>query len=481
MTEFETRLSACLEALREGRWDVDECLRRYPEDAATLHPHLLAAAAVAHAYEAQPRAKFVRDARQRFLVASGQHLQEAFDHEPDPSFFAAARVRFLMTAHKMKAGQREQRRRLIPFMERNFRPLAVGMAVLVMFLSFSTYTVSSASNALPGDWQYSVKLQTERVRLALAMSDGARRDVQLDIADERAHEIERLARHHRHVSQSVIRRMVDQTQPLVDDAGQNWNSQDLARLETVSERQKTALSQAQPVIDPAAHGEVAMAVDLSQKGVEVSNHLLADRPDAPPRVITPGVPLSALDTTPTPDVSAPPTDTPVASTTPRATPTAGADPSRTPGASQITVDKTPVLVRGKIAWMRLSVGHIMALIPSPADGWNIAGLDVADGPQPAPTLVKLSNADGTSLITLNPMKGDLYWFIAINGRFDEVQMRIAQADGSVNVADEDYLRTVYGDAAAVPLYVLKSIEYTLPSTATPEPSETPAAEPTATP
>jgi hypothetical protein len=471
MSEFETRLSDCLEALRAGRCDVDECLRRYPADAAALRPHLLAAVAVARAFDAPPREAFASAARERFLVASGQRLQEAFDHEPEPSFFAAARVRFLMAAHKMKAGEREQRRRVTPFMERHFRALATGMAVVVMMLSFSTYTVSSAGGALPGDWQYSVKLQTERVRLALATSDGARRDVKLDIAEERAREIERLAQLHRHIGQDVIQRMVDQTQPLVDDAGQSWNSEDLARLETVAERQKTALNQAQPVIDAAAHAEVAAAVDLSQKGVALSNQLLSTRTDAPARVITPAVPLSALDTTPTATETPPaPTATPVASSTPGASPT----PSRTPGSGEIAVDATPVTVRGKISWMRLSVGHIMALIPSPADGWNINGIDVADGPQRAPKLVKLSNTDGTSLITLNPANGDMYWFIAVNGRFDEVQMRIAQRDGSVNVADEDYLRTVFGDAATVPLYVLKSIEYIPPPTATPEPSETPA-------
>jgi len=471
MSEFETRLSDCLEALREGRWDVDECLRRYPADAAALRPHLLAAAAVARAFDAPPREAFARTARERFLVASGQRLQEAFGHEPDPSFFAAARVRFLMAAHKMKAGEREQRRRLAPFVGRHFRGLAAGMAVIVMMLSFSTYTVSSASSALPGDWQYSVKLQTERVRLALASSDGARRDIKLDIAEERAHEIERLARLHRHIGQSVIQRMVEQTQPLIEDAGQSWNSDDLARLEAVAERQKTALSQAEPVIDPAAHADVAAAVVLSQKGVALSYQLLSTRPDAPVRVITPAVPLSALDTTPTVTETPPPSETPEASSTAGASPT----PSRTPTSSQIDVGATPVLVRGKISWIRLSVGHIMALIPSPTDGWNVNGVDVADGPQPAPTLVKLSNADGTSLITINPTNGDMYWFIAVNGRFDEVQMRIAQHDGSVFVADEDYLGTVYGDAAAVPLYVLKNIEYIPPATPTPEPTETPAA------
>ena len=35
MNEFEQRLQECLEALTQGRWDLDECLRRWtPEDLA---------------------------------------------------------------------------------------------------------------------------------------------------------------------------------------------------------------------------------------------------------------------------------------------------------------------------------------------------------------------------------------------------------------------------------------------------------------
>jgi len=161
MTEFETRLSECLEALREGRWDIDECLRRYPEHADALRPHLLAAASVMQAFgEAAPRDEFARTARERFLIASGERLTEAFDAEPDPSFFAAARMRFLMAAQKMRIGETRKAGRLVPFFETHFRALASAAAVVVALLSFSTYTVASASSALPGDWQYPVKLQT---------------------------------------------------------------------------------------------------------------------------------------------------------------------------------------------------------------------------------------------------------------------------------------------------------------------------------
>ena len=62
--------------------------------------------------------------------------------------------------------------------------------------------------------------------------------------------------------------------------------------------------------------------------------------------------------------------------------------------------------------------RLTTLIPSEADGWHITGINVANGPVSAPTLVKLSNADGTSLITLSPRTGDTYWFILTNGVFD---------------------------------------------------------------
>jgi hypothetical protein len=192
MSEFETRLHECLEALSQGRWDLDDCLRHNPEHAAELRPLLLAASMTARAYDVQPRAEFAAKARERFLIASGQRLQEAMDIEPSPTLFAAARVRFLMTAQRMKLGERATQRapRRVPMFGSPFRALAGGMAAVVVLLGASTYTVSSASAALPGDWQYPIKLQTERVRVSLALTDDAKRNVRLDIAEERVSEIE---------------------------------------------------------------------------------------------------------------------------------------------------------------------------------------------------------------------------------------------------------------------------------------------------
>ncbi len=280
MTEFEARLSECLEALREGRWDIGECLQRYPEHADALRPHLLAAASVMQAYGGTaPSGEFARRARERFLIASGQRLQEALDADPEPSFFAAARMRFLLAAQRMRFAEPRRARRLLPFFETHFRAAASAAAVLVLMLSFSTYTVASAANALPGDWRYPVKLQTERVRLVFAFSDSAKRDVKLDRAEERASEIQELTKRGRIIGPGVIDRLVEQTQPLVDDAGSEWNSEDLARLESVAEHEQLALKQAKEQVHPDAQDELAAAQDLSRQAIALSNEILIGASD----------------------------------------------------------------------------------------------------------------------------------------------------------------------------------------------------------
>ena len=475
MNEFEARLSECLEALREGRSDIDECLRRYPEHAVELRPHLLAASKLMAAYgEPTPSEKFARDARERFLVASGERLQEAFDVEPSPSFFVAARVRFLAAAHQMRMARQGGESRIARLFQPHARAMASAAAVLIAALSFSTYTVASADNSLPGDWQYPVKLQTERVRLALAFSDGSKRGVKLDIAEERAREIEQLTRRGRIIGPGVLDRLAEQTKPLVDDAGADWNTSDVARLHTLAEREQVALKQAEPHIDPTAHEELAQARDVSEEAVVRSDSILVARPDALPRVVTPSVPLAALtEATSTPEpvteTATPEASSTASSSTPETTLTA------TPTPAGVRVDETPEDASGAVSWIRLAAARFTTLIPSQADGWTISGMDVAAGPAPVPSLIKLTNVNGTSLITFNVKTGNMYWFIARGGRFDEIQMRVQRDDGQIVVADADYLHLVYGDSATIPLYVMEHIEVA------PEPTATPQREPSATP
>lgn len=481
MTEFETRLNDCLEALTEGRWDVDECIRRNPEHAAELRPHLEAAAMLARAYETQPRPEFATAARERFLIATGQRLQEALDTDPEPAFFAAARLRFLMAAQRAKLGERARQPRHVPIFGSPIRALASGMAAVVLFLSFSTYTVASASSSLPGDWQYPVKLETERVRVALAFSDDSKRGVKLDNAQERVHEIKELTKRGKIIGPGVLDRLVEQTQPLVDDAqGGDWGTDDVARLQELAETQKQALHEAEPQIAPDAQDELAQAVDVSKNGVDVATRLIFADPVRPPTVLTPHVKLTPTRSVSTPMILAPSTATPEASSAPTngETPVATVEtPIAVPTTAAIVISATPFGSRNNVRLYQVTAGSVMVLVPGAEDGWFL--IDAAGNG--VPQLLRFANKPGapsvadSSMVVLNTLNGDMYWEVNRGGRVDEVQMRITKSNG-IFVVDRDILRSAYGDAANIPLYILDSIE--VASEATPTAAATPRAEAT---
>jgi hypothetical protein len=455
--EFEARLEACLEALREGRADIDELLRRCPEHADALRPHLIAASKLVRAYGGvRPSGEFAAKSRERFLVASGQRLREAFDTEPSPSFFAAARVKFLMAAQRMKLGERAPSRvRGLPLFGTPFRALASAGAAMVMFLGLSTYTVASADAALPGDWRYPVKLQTERVRLALAFSADAKQDVRIDIAAERVDEIEQLTARGRIIGPGVIDRLRDQTAPIIEDL-EKLDTGELARVYAITQKSNTVLDRASAQVAPEAQPALEEVRALVKAGAVQSGEMLVNT--GPGAVLTPQVPLATPEPADTPE----PTETaPAGPETPEASPT--------PARRGLDVDPTPAGVDRGVTWIRIAVGRFNTLIPSEADGWRIVGVNSTDGSGPAPMLVRLSNADGTQLITINPRNGDTYWFVAIDGVFDEVQLRITR-DGEAFVVDRDLVTRLYGPLTVVPFYILDHIEIA----PEPAPAQTPA-------
>ncbi len=468
MNEFEARLSECLEAVREGRWDIDECLRRYPQHAAALRPHLLIAVSLSEAYgQVKPRARFAAKSRERFLLASEERLREAFDADPSPSFFASARVKFLMAAQRMKLGERTRQPRRWPVFGSPFRTFASAGAALVLILGFSTYTVASADAALPGDWQYPVKLQTERVRLALARGENAEHDVQLDIAGERASEIEKMQAKGRIIGPGVLDRLADDTRPLVEAAAnRELDRGELERLKAVTERQVSALAQAEGAVAGDAQPALTEARLVSTEGVVTTAREIDG-----PIVVAPPLPLPPVGRVATPE----PTDTPESSPTPEGGDTPAPQPTATPAPARdvIVVEPVPVDSRDGIIWVRLAVNRFSTLIPSEKNGWRIIGVNTDGGPVAAPSLVRLANLDSSSLITLNPRNGDMYWFVAVNGVFDEVQMRMTGADGATFVADPAVLRRLYGTAADVPLFMLENIVLAPEPTPTPQPTAAP--------
>jgi hypothetical protein len=269
--------------------------------------------------------------------------------------------------------------------------------------------------------------------------------------------------------------MASATQPLIEAADEGkLDSTQLDELHDVSQRQQAALQQAATQVAPEASDKFEAAISVARDAEVVA---LAKAPG--PVVKEPNVAITAEATdeprpTRTPD-PANPTATAPAGETPQTAPTATATPAR----PNLTVDPEPVNEDNGIVWNRLVVGRFTTLIPSEKHGWRVVGLNVSEGPVAAPALVRLSNIDGTSLITINPRTGDMYWFVSANGAFDEVQMRITR-NGETRVQDAESLRRLYGAAADVPLFILDNIELTpepTPTATPPRPTSTPEPAP----
>jgi hypothetical protein len=148
----ENVLNECLERLLEGE-TIEQCLQRYPEQAAELKPLLETALAAKKASAIQPRAEFKARARYQFRSA----LKEvATKSRPTFSWFP--------------------------------RWATVATIALVLLLAGSG-TVVAAGSSMPDSPLYPVKLATEETRLALTFSPLGKANFCAELADRRVAEI----------------------------------------------------------------------------------------------------------------------------------------------------------------------------------------------------------------------------------------------------------------------------------------------------
>lgn len=400
---FEDILAECLEAVNAGRRTVEECLSLYPQWSDRLEP----------------------------LLRLGLRLGDAAFPEPDPSFREAARQRFLSatqarTAHPQKARRplpalpglpqwrwRLPRVRFAPVPASDWRRMALTMtaALLVGFFGFSTFVVASSGDSLPGDWRYPVKRLTERTRLTFTFGDDARRDYRISLAEERLQEVQKLAAQERHIGESVLRQLVDSTQPLVESLEpSSVPPEQIERITNLTAQQQDVLGDVAPLVEETAVDELEQAMVISSEGHEKAVQALAaiaqQNPQWVPRLSTPG----AATTTPEAAESPTPEATPGLTTTPEATATPeGGVPSPTPepGATLTPGEPTPVPVEptpapppptatpspperevallsddttGGITWSLVTIGNFS--LRTPADGeaeWAVSYLKGTSG------------------------------------------------------------------------------------------------------
>jgi hypothetical protein len=159
--QLDDIFNECYERIRSGE-SLKSCLKRYPKHAAELEPLLKTA------FDIGRRASYIH---------------------PRPEFKHWARVQFEGRQHHA----RQQRQPAKPglFSWRQSWSVAVA-AVLILVLTCSS-TVIASSNAMPDEPLYPVKLATEDVRLAFAVSDTQKAQVHTQLAETRAVEVETMA------------------------------------------------------------------------------------------------------------------------------------------------------------------------------------------------------------------------------------------------------------------------------------------------
>jgi hypothetical protein len=152
----------CLELVFGGE-SVEECLRRYPDQAKELRPLIETAVATRKVMAAAtPTAQFREKARQE-----------------------------LYAAQRDLAATRAGRRRWLSWEWRPAWAVSLGVAVLVIMAGSGAVLASTGS--MPGQPLYAVKHTAQSARIALTRSPQARSELYATLADQRVQEIVYLA------------------------------------------------------------------------------------------------------------------------------------------------------------------------------------------------------------------------------------------------------------------------------------------------
>ncbi len=155
--EFDNILDECLERVIKGE-TVEVCLADYPDYAAELEP----------------------------LLRTALDTREAAAIEPRPEFRDKARYQFQAALREMEP---EKSRGFFSWQPR----WVTVVAIVVVLLLAGSGTVVAASNSLPGEFLYPVKMATEAVQLVFTPSALGKAELYARLADKRIDEIIRMA------------------------------------------------------------------------------------------------------------------------------------------------------------------------------------------------------------------------------------------------------------------------------------------------
>jgi hypothetical protein len=468
---FEERLNECLEALSSGQRTLEECLAMYPDDAQRLEPMLRTAMLLSSVLAAQPRREFATSARERFLKVTGSRLQESLSFEPRPSFVMAARQRFLAAAQRMME-ERKPARWQPAFRVAQF----ASAAAVVVMMGFGGFAVTTSANALPGDWQYQVKRTVEDVRYTLTFGDGGRKHLDIEFAQERLSELEKLVDKGRPIGEGPLKDLASQTDSLVSRLDNSQlNVEDAQKVEKLATQQQQVLLEVAPLLEAKASDELYEAKSVSREALVLASQFVIDHPEdgkgqTPAASATPTAEATATGTAtaaPTEEGEPVPTET-IEPPTP-----VPAEPAVTPIPDTIIV----VAVEGEddagVAWNLVTIDRFSVQVPSETSGWKFMGLTMGpDNTAEAPFMLRVTNADASAIVIVNPRNGDTYWEEYLDGLFHEFKVRITDGE-IVWQASANELTAFSPGNAAIVMHIINSIKIEPPPTPTPEPTATP--------
>jgi len=152
--EFDDILDECLERLLAKGETLEQCLSSYPKQAVELKP----------------------------LLETALVTKQASAIEPSTEFKARARYQFRSALQEMEP---EKRLSFFGWLPR----WATVVAIVLVLLLAGSGTVAAASNSMPDEPLYPVKIASEQARLMLTLSALGKAELYTNLVDKRVSEI----------------------------------------------------------------------------------------------------------------------------------------------------------------------------------------------------------------------------------------------------------------------------------------------------
>jgi hypothetical protein len=258
LKKFEDILAECIDDIRAGEANTEDCLARYPSLRERLEP----------------------------LLELAIGIRETPDIRPSSAFKVKARVQLMEYIHARAVTERPlslcNRRTKQLAHRRRFSMIGVVIAIVLALSAAAGGTAYASQGSLPGDTLYSVKLATEQVRMALPGDDLSKAERALNLAERRVREMEALANSARAQRLGLVSDKYDDAMgaalAMMRRAGvKGLVATDVAvRIAEATARHLSALDGVYDIVPDGAKPDIERARNVSQAGHFRALQVLAD-------------------------------------------------------------------------------------------------------------------------------------------------------------------------------------------------------------